>query len=398
MESIPYLRSVSVGVWVKAGSMLERPSENGLSHFMEHMAFKGTHSRSARQLAEEMDAVGGHMNAATSKLCTNYYIKVIDDDLPLALDILSDLVINPALDPHELEKEKGVVLEEIMMVEDTPEDVVYDVLAKAVYGDQALGQTILGEPELIKGYTAADVKAFRNRHYGPKNAVVSLAGHFDPAAIRDQLERYFGAWEGPEGEPYPDTVAVAEEKNLCKDKATEQVHLCIGYRGLPMGSPYVYRNAVMNSILGGGLSSRLFQRIREELGLAYSVYTGPEAYPGCGDYSIYAATTPKHAKKVLEQIDVEMQKLLRDGVTEKEFTHAKAQLKGSFILGLESAFNRMNNMGSNMMMLGRVIDPDDTIRAIDRVTADDVMAAVHDLVHAPRCIAVVGKNAHKYLP
>jgi len=398
LENIPYLRSVSAGVWVRAGSMLERPEENGLSHFMEHMAFKGTHTRSARELAETMDAVGGHMNAATSKLCTNYYIKVIDEDLPLALDILSDLTIHPALDEKEMEKEKGVVLEEISMVEDTPEDVAYDVLAEAVYGNQALGQTILGAPERIESYTVDDLKKFRSRHYGPGNAVVSLAGHFDEKQVKDLLEKYFGAWEGPNGEPYPDTVAVPEEKCLFKEKDTEQVHLCIGYRSLPMGSPNVYRNAVMNSILGGGMSSRLFQRIREDLGMAYSVYTGPAAYPGCGDYTIYAATTPKHAQKVLEQIDVEMNKLLQGGVMEKEFIQAKAQLKGSFILSLESAFNRMNNAGSNMIMLRRVIDPEETIRGIESVTVEDVNAAVHDLVHAPRCIAVVGKNARRYLP
>lgn len=397
LESIPYLRSVSVGVWVRAGSMLERPEENGLSHFMEHMAFKGTLSRSARQLAEEMDAVGGHMNAATSKLCTNYYIKVIDEELPLALDILSDLVIHPALDPQEMEKEKGVVLEEISMVEDTPEDVAYDVLAKAIYGKQTLGQTILGEPDRISAYTVQDLKKFRDRHYGPENAVVSLAGHFDEARVRELLEQYFGAWKGPKGEAYPKTVAVPEEKQLYRDKDTEQVHLCIGYRSLPMGSPHVYRNAVMNSILGGGMSSRLFQRIREDLGMAYSVYTGPAAYPGCGDYTIYAATTPKNAKKVLEQIDLEMKKLLHEGVMEKEFIQAKAQLKSSFILSLESAFNRMNNAGSNMIMMGKVIDPEETIRGIDKVNMEDVMESVHDLVNAPRCIAVVGRNAQRYM-
>lgn len=397
MEHIPYLRSVSVGVWVRAGSMLESPQENGLSHFMEHMAFKGTFRRSARQLAEEMDAVGGHMNAATSKLSTNYYVKVIDDDLPLALDILSDITIHPALDAQEMEKEKGVVLEEISMVEDSPEDVVYDVLARAVYGDQSLGQTILGEEKQISAYTVEDIQAFRKRHYSPRNAVVSLAGHFDREKVLEWLEAYFGSWTGDAVACYPAQIAVPVEKRLFQEKDTEQVHLCLGYRSEPLGSQHVYRLAVMNSILGGGMSSRLFQRIREELGMAYSVYTGPSAYPGCGDFTIYAATMPKNAKKVLEQIDVELKKLKDGGVLEKEFIQAKAQLKSSFILGLESAFNRMNAMGSHMILRGEVIPPEETIRGIERVTMDDVHEAVEALLASPRSMAVVGRDAQKYL-
>ncbi len=397
LEEMPHLRSVSVGVWVKAGSMLERPEENGLSHFMEHMAFKGTARRSARQIAEEMDAVGGQMNAATSKVCTNYYAKVIDEDLPLAMDLLSDIVIHPALDKKEMDKERGVILEEIAMVEDSPEDVVYDVLAGAVYGSQSLGQTILGSGEKIAAYQPADLQAFRARHYGPKNAVVALAGHFDPKRIREQLETYFGDWTGPEGEAFPVEEAVPAPAYLCREKDTEQMHLCVGYRALPLGSPHVYRQAVMNGILGGGMSSRLFQRIREELGMAYSVYSGPSAYPGCGDFTIYAATTPKNAEKVLEQIDGELEKLLREGVTEKEFIQSKAQLKGSFILGLESAFNRMNSMGANLMMRDRLIAPDETIHGVEQVTMEDVRAAVQDLLTAPRSIALVGRQAEKTL-
>ena len=179
VESMPYLRSASMGVWVKAGSMLEKTEENGLSHFMEHMSFKGTDKRSARQIAEEMDAVGGHLNASTSKLCTNYYAKVIDEDLPLAADVLSDIVRNPALDEGETDKERGVILEEIAMVEDSPEDVVYDVLSEAVFGEQSLGQTILGHAEKIAAYTPDDLRNFRKRHYGPKNAVVAIAGNVD---------------------------------------------------------------------------------------------------------------------------------------------------------------------------------------------------------------------------
>ncbi|MBQ9264872.1 MAG: insulinase family protein [Clostridia bacterium] len=397
VEPIDYLRSVSIGVWVKAGSILETPEENGLSHFMEHMAFKGTEKRTARQIAEEMDAVGGHLNAATSKLCTNYYAKVIDEDLPLAADILADIVCNPALDPKETDKERGVVLEEIAMVEDSPEDIVYDVLAEAVFGEQALGQTILGPAEKLQVYTPDDLRAFRKRHYGPQNAVVAVAGHVEPEKARDLMEEKFGSWTGAAGEDFPLSVAIDTPRKLARDKDTEQVHLCVSFRGNEMGSPDVYPTAVMNNVLGGGMSSRLFQKIREEMGMAYTVYSGPSSYPHCGEFTIYAATNPKHVKTVLEQMDREIEKFLKDGVTEKEFTMSKAQLKGSFILGLESAYNRMSTLGHNQMLLGRIIPPEDTIAAIERVTMEDVVEAARRILTGPRAYAVVGRNAEKYL-
>jgi predicted Zn-dependent peptidase len=397
VEPMPYLRSVSIGVWVKAGSMLETPAENGLSHFMEHMSFKGTGKRTARQIAEEMDCIGGQLNASTSKLCTNYYAKVIDEDLPLAADILADMVCHPALDEEETNKERGVVLEEIAMVEDSPEDVVYDVLSEAVFGGQSLGQTILGPAEKLEKYTPDDLRAFRQRHYGPKNAVVALAGHVTAQQARALMEEKFGAWAGPAGEEYPQATAIDEPRKLAREKDTEQVHLCVSFRSHEMGSPLVYPTAVLNNILGGGLSSRLFQRIREELGMAYSVYSGPSSYPHCGEFTVYAATNPRHTKTVLEQIDVEIKKLLEGGVTEKEFAMSKAQLKGSFILGLESAYNRMSALGHNQILLGRIIPPEDTIAAIEHVTIDDVMEAARRILTGPRAYAVVGRKAEKYL-
>ncbi len=397
VETMPYLRSASIGVWVKAGSVLETPEENGLSHFMEHMAFKGTQKRTSRQIAEEMDAVGGHLNAATSKLCTNYYAKVIDEDLPLAADILADIVRNPALDRQEMDKERGVILEEIAMVEDSPEDVVYEVLAEAVFGAQPLGQTILGPSERIAAYQPEDLRAFRARHYGPQNTVVAIAGNVEPQRARALIEEKFGDWRGAAGEIFPEEVAIDEQRHLCRDKDTEQVHLCVSFRGVGMGSPVVYPIAVLNNILGGGTSSRLFQRIREELGMAYTVYSGPSNYPHCGEFTIYAATSPKHAHTVLEQIDIEIRKLLDDGFSEKEFTMAKAQLKGSYVLGLESAYNRMSALGHNQMLLGRVIPPEETIAAIERVTPEDVRAIAAQMLSGPRAYAVVGRKAEKYL-
>ena len=364
-EQLPHLRSVSMGVWVKAGSILEREHENGLSHLIEHMAFKGTGRRSAKQIAQEMDAVGGYLNAATSKLCTCYYAKVIDENLPLAADILSDIVRFPAIDPKELDKERNVVLEEISMTDDSPEDVAYDLIASAMFGKQPLGQTILGPRELIASYTREDILAFRARHYSPMNTCVAIAGNFDLNQVKDLMAQRFGDWTGGAGEIFPVNAVNQRPQTLTADKDTEQAHICLGYRGKPLGDADAYPMAVFNSILGGGMSSRLFQRIREESAMAYSVYSAPSAYPHCGDFTIYAAVSPRNVKTVLAQIDEETSLLVREGATQEEFDMAKAQLKGGFILGQESAYNRMNSMGSNMALMNRVITTDETIRRID---------------------------------
>ena len=396
-EQLPHLRSVSMGVWVKAGSILEREHENGLSHLIEHMAFKGTGRRSAKQIAQEMDAVGGYLNAATSKLCTCYYAKVIDENLPLAADILSDIVRFPAIDPKELDKERNVVLEEISMTDDSPEDVAYDLIASAMFGKQPLGQTILGPRELIASYTREDILAFRARHYSPMNTCVAIAGNFDLNQVKDLMAQRFGDWTGGAGEIFPVNAVNQRPQTLTADKDTEQAHICLGYRGKPLGDADAYPMAVFNSILGGGMSSRLFQRIREESAMAYSVYSAPSAYPHCGDFTIYAAVSPRNVKAALAQIDEETSLLVREGATQEEFDMAKAQLKGGFILGQESAYNRMNSMGSNMALMNRVITTDETIRRIEAVTPEDVRRVAAETLGGPRSQAFVGKKIVKYL-
>lgn len=396
-EQLPHLRSVSMGVWVKAGSILEREHENGLSHLIEHMAFKGTGRRSAKQIAQEMDAVGGYLNAATSKLCTCYYAKVIDENLPLAADILSDIVRFPAIDPKELDKERNVVLEEISMTDDSPEDVAYDLIASAMFGRQPLGQTILGPRELISGYSREDILAFRARHYSPMNTCVAIAGNFDLNQVKDLMAQRFGDWTGGAGEIFPVNAVNQRPQTLTADKDTEQAHICLGYRGKPLGDADAYPMAVFNSILGGGMSSRLFQRIREESAMAYSVYSAPSAYPHCGDFTIYAAVSPRNVKAVLAQIDEETSLLVREGATQEEFNMAKAQLKGGFILGQESAYNRMNSMGSNMALMNRVITTDETIRRIEAVTPEDVRRVAAETLGSPRSQAFVGKKIARYL-
>lgn len=396
-EPLPHLRSVSIGVWVRVGSILETPAENGLSHFIEHMAFKGTEKRSARQIAREMDAVGGYLNAATSKLCTCYYAKVIDEDLPLAADILADIVRHPVLEEKELNKERNVVLEEISMTDDSPEDVAYDLIASAMFDTQPLGQTILGPRSVIENCSREDLLAFRRRHYSPMNACIAVAGNFELERLKALLEQHFGAWQGSAGEIYPVNLVNRHPATLTSDKDTEQAHICVGYRGKELGSKDVYAMAVFNSILGGGMSSRLFQRIREESAMAYTVYSAPSAYPHCGDFTIYAAVSPHNVKTVLRQIDEEIAALLRDGISEDEFAMAKAQLKGGFILGQESAYNRMNSMGSNLALLGRQITAEETIRRIEAVTRDDAQRAAEETLRSPHSLAFVGKKIEKYI-
>lgn len=396
-ETLPHLRSVSIGVWVRAGSILEKPAENGLSHFIEHLAFKGTARRSARQIAQEMDAVGGYLNAATSKLSTVYYAKVIDEDLPLAADILADIVIHPAYDPKEMDKERSVVLEEISMTDDSPEDMAYDLIANAMFGDQPLGQTILGPRSIIESCSREDILAYRSRHYSPMNACIAAAGNFEVEKLRALLEKHFGDWQGSAGELYPVNLVNRTPRVLTLDKDTEQAHICLGYNGRELGSQDVYAMAVFNSVLGGGMSSRLFQRIREESAMAYTVYSAPASYPHCGDFTIYAAVSPRNIRTVVEQIDDEIGKLLNEGITEEEFRMAKAQLKGGFILGQESAYNRMNGMGSNLALMNRYIPTEETIRRIEAVSREDAQRVAEETLRGPRSQAYVGKKIDKYV-
>lgn len=395
-ERLTHLRSCSVGVWVRVGSMMEKPEENGLSHFIEHMVFKGTKKRSARDIAEEMDAVGGQLNAFTSKDCTCFYAKVIDEDLALAVDILSDLTLNAVMDETELDKERGVILEEIAMNEDAPEDIVHELLAEAQFGPQALAMPILGPAKQIEKYQRHDLKTFQQHHYRPENVVVSIAGNYDPDAFITLIEKAFGDWEGTGVPDMPQDMAPLSGHKLSREKDTEQVHLCLGYPGVSLGNDDSYAIAAFNNILGGGMSSRLFQRIREELGMAYTIYTYPGSYLTCGTFNIYAGTSPKNAKTVLEQTQIEIKKFLSDGVTEKEFKQSKAQLRGSYILGLESASGRMQSIGRGILLLGRAKTPDETIQKIDKVTIDDVHRVAKMVLNAAPSLAVVGKHAEKY--
>ena len=394
-ERLTHVRSCTVGVWVKVGSMNEAEAENGLSHFIEHMVFKGTQKRSARDIAEEMDDVGGQLNAFTSKDCTSYYAKVIDEDLPLAVDILSDLALHPRFDPAELQKERGVILEEIAMVEDTPEDLVGEVLSEAQF-DGSLRRPILGSTELIRAYTREDLLRYWQRHYVPGNMVVAIAGNYDWDQFLSLVSEHFGAFAQSETPPAAEAQRILSGR-LAREKDTEQLQISLGYPGIAMGDDDLFALSVFNSAIGGGMSSRLFQRIREELGMAYSVYTYPTSYPGCGAFTIYAGTSPENGEVVLREIQSELAKALHDGFTEKEFKSAKAQLKGGFVLGLESSSGRMQSIGRSMLLLDRLREPEETLQKIEAVTMEDVLRVGRMVLDAKPSAAIVGKDAQRFL-
>jgi len=283
------------------------------------------------------------------------------------------------------------------MTDDSPEDVTYDLISAAVFGEQSLGQTILGPREGIERYSREDILAFRKKHYSPMNACVAIAGNFDFAHVHEMMDKYFGAWDGNSGEIFPVNIANLQPRTLTADKDTEQVHICLGYTGKPTGHQDLYPMAVFNSVLGGGMSSRLFQRIREESGMAYSVYSTPSYYPHCGEFCVYAATSPKNIHAVLDQLQEETQLMIEQGMTEEEFRMAKAQLKGGFILGQESAYNRMNSMGNAMILQNRLIPTDETIAKIDAVTREDAQRVAKEVLTGAVSRAFVGKNIDKLL-
>ena len=395
-EKLSHVRSCNIGIWVKVGSMNEAPEENGMSHFIEHMVFKGTKTRSARDIAEEMDMVGGQLNAFTSKECTCYYAKVTDDELELAVDILADLALRPVFDEKELNKERGVVLEEIAMVEDTPEDLVHELLAEAQYNG-SLRCPILGPGRLIRSYTREDMLRYWSRHYVPQNMVLSIAGNYDWGHLLKLVERYFDEFPNQQGEEAPFVPQRFVSGRLARSKDTEQLHICMGFPGVESNCDEIYPLSVLNNALGGGMSSRLFQRIREDLGMAYSVYTYASSYRGVGSFNLYAGTNPENGETVLKEIQEQMAIFLRDGMTEKEFRSAKAQLRGGYLLGLESSSGRMQSLGRGVLLFNKTRTPEETIAKIDAVTMDSVMEIANRVLCAQPSAAIVGRDAEKYL-
>ncbi len=392
-ERLPHFRSISVGVWIAAGSQYETREENGLSHFLEHMLFKGTQKRTARQIAEVMDAVGGQLNAFTAKECTCFYAKVIDEHTELALDVLSDIVLHSTFDEKEIEKEKGVVLEEIAMVEDEPEDLAGELIMRAQFGDQPLAWPILGPAENIRAFTRDAIVGYHRRMYRPECSVLAVAGNYDWDKLVEMAERFFGDWEAGDG-TCPECVTESVPAELIRrEKDIEQLHICLSYPGYKMGTREVYLTSIFSSILGGAMSSRLFQRIREESGMAYSVYSYPAFYTSAGSLTIYAGTSEAHAPAVIEQIREELDDLLKNGITEEEFLMTREQIKGNHVLGMESASSRMNALGRRMLLMGDTQTEDQMLERLNAITLDEVNEVVREILSGDCAAALVGRGA-----
>ncbi|MFE4810880.1 M16 family metallopeptidase [Peribacillus simplex] len=370
LENIPTVRSAAIGVWIKTGSRNETPELNGVSHFLEHMFFKGTTTRNAREIAESFDSIGGQVNAFTSKEYTCYYAKVMDNHASYALEILADMFFNSTFDGEELKKEKNVVYEEIKMYEDTPDDIVHDLLSKAVYENHPLGYPILGTENTLETFNSDTLKKYVHDMYTPDKVVVSIAGNVDEKLIQE-VENYFGSYQG--GEERLELVKPSfHENRITRKKDTEQAHLCLGYNGLEIGNDKTYSLITLNNILGGSMSSRLFQDVREQRGLAYSVYSYHSSYQDSGMVTVYGGTGTNQLDSLYETIQETLDTLKRDGITEKELRNSKEQLKGSLMLSLESTNSRMSRNGKNELMLGEHRSLDDIIIKIDEVTEDTV--------------------------
>mgnify|MGYP002542360654 CR=1 FL=1 len=378
-EHLPYLRSCSLGIWIANGSRHETSETEGMSHFIEHMLFKGTTSRSAREIAEQMDDIGGYMNAFTARECTCFYTKTLDSHLEEAMDILSDMVAHPRLNETDIALEKDVVAEEIRMYEDTPEELVQEQLNSCCFPGHSIGKNILGTIDSLASFTADSIRCYMQQHYAACNIVIAIAGNFDPEQLVDLTERYFSDY------PYQETFHPTWEMPIyhagaqSKYKEIEQAHLAFSFPGLPSRHEKMYSLLTASNILGGGMSSRLFQSIREEKGLAYSIYTYPSTYRDAGYTGIYAGCSPLNVEQVEELICRQIELLRRDGVTKKELLRTKEQMKSSFILSEESTYSRMSQIGKQLVIHGNVRDENKLLEEIDQITCDDVNRVIQEL-------------------
>lgn len=377
-EQMNNVRSASVGVWVRSGSRHESQEFNGISHFIEHTLFKGTRNRTSREIAIESDAIGGNVDAFTSREVASYYVKVLDEHLPRAFDLLGDLVTNPLFDDQELDRERNVVIEEINMVEDTPDDLVHEVFISNFWPDHPLGRSILGTVETLSTFNHDKVAEQFFGVYTPRNLVVSGAGNFEHDAFVDMASRHLGLLNDRDANLHSSPPCAAARK-IVVNKELEQAHLMLGMRCPSMVSEDRYCTHVLNVMLGGGMSSRLFQTIREEHGLAYSVFSGVNSYTDAGYLSVYAATSQEQITQVIQLTLEEFAKLKNDEITDAELQRAKDQLKVSIMLGLESTSARMSNLARQEIFFGRQATLDEILERIDRVSVDDVRRIARDI-------------------
>jgi predicted Zn-dependent peptidase len=388
-ESIPHVRSVSMGVWIDSGSRDEPLALNGISHFVEHMVFKGTTSRSAQQFAREVDSIGGNLDAFTGKESICFNIKVLDENVAPALDLLADLVLHPTFTPEDIAREQGVILEEIKMDEDSPDYLVHETFTQNFWKGDALGRPVLGTTKTIPTFTQQIVFDFYAGRFTPRNMVFSAAGHLDHDRFVAQVAEHFSSLAASTGAALAKHPAPATHAHITlkRKKSLEQVQLCLGVPAPPVDSPARYAVYLLNSMLGGGMSSRLFQTIREDRGLAYSIYSETSPFRDTGSLSIYAGTSAAKITEVLQLTLTELRRLKEEPVPEAELKRAKDQLKSNIVLGLESSSSRMANLARQEMYFGRFFSVDEIVAEVDAIAAADVQSLAQDLFR-PEAIAL----------
>jgi predicted Zn-dependent peptidase len=396
-EAIPATRSISLGVWAGIGSRDETPAMSGASHFLEHLLFKGTHKRTALQISSEIEAVGGETNAFTTKEYTCYYARVLDDDLALAVDVLVDAVADSLLDPADVETERGVILEEIAMHEDEPGDEVHDVFTEAIFGDHPLGRLISGTEESITPMTRAQINGFYRRRYTPPNIVIAAAGSLDHATVVRLVRKALAGTplDGRPGAPAGPRlgsrrVATQKPHTVVRNRDTEQAHVVLGGVGIGRRDDRRFALGVLNNVLGGGMSSRLFQEIREKRGLAYSVYSYAGQYADAGVFGVYAGCAPGKVEEVLDLIRAELAVVAADGLNAEEVARGKGMVKGSYVLGLEDTGSRMSRLAKTELHYGELMSVDQLLARVDAVTEDEVRKVAKELLDQPMTLAVVG--------
>lgn len=381
------VETASVGVWVEAGSRYETATASGVSHFLEHMVFKGTRNRDARAIAEEIEAVGGHLNAHTSREYTAFYAKVLKEDVPLAIDIIADILQDATLDLEELGRERTVILQEIMQSQDTPDDIIFDRFQETAFPSQPLGRSVLGVPESIGAMSREILAGYMRRHYGAPRMILAAAGHVEHEAIMDLAGRAFDRLPPPVVEDREPALYAGGD--FREERDLEQVHLVLGFQGVGYGDPDFYPMSVLSTLLGGGMSSRLFQEAREKRGLVYSIYSFPTSYSDTGLFGIYAGTGEKEVEELVPLVCEQLRGVASD-VADAEISRARAQLKSGMLMALESTSSRCEQLARQLMVFGRPIPTAESIANIQAVDRSAVMRAAQRLLYGTPTLASLG--------
>jgi predicted Zn-dependent peptidase len=393
-ETMPHVRSVAIGVWIRRGSRHEPSHEAGLAHFLEHMLFKGTESRSQAEIAQEMDSIGGQTDAFTSHEYAGFHARVLDEHVPRALDLLADIVVAPLFDPDEIERERKVIIDEIKSIEDTPDDIVHDLFSESFWPDHPLGRPVIGYPKTVSSFGRKDLASFFRKTYAPSNIVVAAAGNVDATRLLHRIEERFAGLRTPQDGARIEPPRTAPEIKL-HERDLELAHVVMGTEAPAQASEDRHAAYVLNAVLGGNLSSRLFQVIREQYALAYSISSGLTCYSDAGQFSVYAGTEPENVPRIVELVLAELRGIQREPVPEAELQRAKDHLRGSILMGLESTGARMSQLARQELYFGRHLSTEEVIAGIEKVGADEVRELARRMFgRGPLAMTVLGRLEH----